>query len=69
LLNDDQRRRLAVKGKMLGRKVLEQVATIVLYGIDNTGLCREQREACHYHSGAKLLHSSTFVPDFPNFHQ
>ncbi len=29
LLNDDQRRRLAVKGKMLGRKLLEQMATIV----------------------------------------
>ena len=28
LLNDDQRRRLAVKGKILGRKMLEQVATI-----------------------------------------
>jgi putative transposase len=29
LLNDDQRRRLAVKGKILGRKLLEQLATIV----------------------------------------
>jgi transposase InsO family protein len=29
ILNDDQRRRLAVKGKVLGRKLLEQVATIV----------------------------------------
>lgn len=29
LLNDDQRRRLAVKGKLLGRKVLEEIATIV----------------------------------------
>ena len=29
LLNDDQRRRLAVKGIILGRKMLEQVATIV----------------------------------------
>jgi len=29
LLNDDQRQRLAVKGKILGRKLLEQVATIV----------------------------------------
>jgi putative transposase len=28
-LNDDQRRRLAVKGKVLGRKVLQQVAGIV----------------------------------------
>ena len=28
-LNDDQRRRLAVKGKVLGRKVLGQVAGIV----------------------------------------
>jgi len=28
-LNDDQRRRLAVKGKILGRKMLEQLATIV----------------------------------------
>ena len=29
LLNDDQRRRLAVKGKVIGRKMLEQLATIV----------------------------------------
>ena len=29
LLNDNQRRRLAVKGKVLGRKALQQVATIV----------------------------------------
>jgi Integrase core domain len=29
LLNDDQRRSLAVKGKILGRKMLAQVATIV----------------------------------------
>ena len=29
LLTDDQRRRLAVKAKMLGRKVLEELATIV----------------------------------------
>jgi len=29
LLNDDQRKRLAVKGKILGRKLLEQVAGIV----------------------------------------
>jgi transposase InsO family protein len=29
LLNDDQRRRLAVKGKLLGRKVLSEIATIV----------------------------------------
>src|SRR5713101_3425588 len=29
LLNDDQRRRLAVKGKGLGRKLLEQIGTIV----------------------------------------
>ena len=29
LLNDDQRRRLAVKGKVLGRKLLHRVATIV----------------------------------------
>ena len=29
LLNDDQRRRLAVKGKILGRKLLENIATIV----------------------------------------
>jgi hypothetical protein len=30
LLNDDQRRRLAVKGEVLGRKMLEQLATIVI---------------------------------------
>ena len=29
LLNDDQRRRLAVKGKVLGRKLLAQVGTLV----------------------------------------
>ncbi len=29
LLNDDQRRRLAVKGKVLGRKLLRGLATIV----------------------------------------
>ena len=29
LLNDDQRRRLAVKGKVLGRKALEEIATLV----------------------------------------
>lgn len=29
MLNDDQRRRLAVKGKVLGRKLLEGIATIV----------------------------------------
>jgi hypothetical protein len=29
LLNDDQRRRLAVKGKVLGRKALHEIATIV----------------------------------------
>jgi hypothetical protein len=29
LLNDDQRRRLAVKGKLLGRKLLLKIATIV----------------------------------------
>ena len=28
LLTDDQRRRLAVKGKLLGRKKLEQVGTL-----------------------------------------
>ena len=29
LLNDHQRRRLAIKGKILGRKVLDELATIV----------------------------------------
>ena len=29
LLSDDQRRRLAVKGKILGRKTLQEIATIV----------------------------------------
>jgi len=29
LLNDDQRRRLAAKGKLLGRKLLSEIATIV----------------------------------------
>ena len=29
LLNDDQRRRLAVKGKVLGRKILETIGTMV----------------------------------------
>jgi hypothetical protein len=29
LLNDDQRRRLAVKGKLVGRNLLSEIATIV----------------------------------------
>jgi putative transposase len=29
LLNNDQRRRLAIKGKILGRKMLNELATIV----------------------------------------
>jgi putative transposase len=29
LLNDNQRRRLAIKGKILGRKMLDELATIV----------------------------------------
>jgi len=29
LLNDDQRRRLAVEAKVLGRKLLEEVGTLV----------------------------------------
>jgi len=29
LLNDDQRRRLAVKGNILGRRALSEIATIV----------------------------------------
>ena len=29
LLNDDQRRRLAVKGKILGRKALQEIGTMV----------------------------------------
>ena len=29
LLTDDERRRLAVKGKVLGRKALQQITTIV----------------------------------------
>jgi putative transposase len=28
LLNDDQRRRLAVKGKILGRKILQQIGCL-----------------------------------------
>ena len=28
LLNDDQRRRLAVKGKVLGHKVLQEIGTV-----------------------------------------
>ncbi len=32
MLNDDQRRRLAVKGKILERKALENIATIVKFG-------------------------------------
>ena len=31
LLNDDQRRRLAVKGRLLGRTLLQKVATIVTH--------------------------------------
>jgi hypothetical protein len=33
LLNDDQRRRLAVKGKILGRKALLEITTIVTHQI------------------------------------
>ena len=29
LLNDDQRRRLAIKGRVLGRRALQEIATIV----------------------------------------
>jgi putative transposase len=32
LFTDDQRRRLAIKGKVLGRKVLQEIATIVTPG-------------------------------------
>jgi len=32
LLNDDQRRRLAMKGKTLGRKALRELATVVRHG-------------------------------------
>jgi hypothetical protein len=35
LLNDDQRRRLAVKGKIRGRKMLEQVGNIVTPDTDS----------------------------------
>jgi len=38
-LNDDQRRRLAAKGRRLGRRVLRQVATIV------TPSCPKSRSA------------------------
>jgi hypothetical protein len=33
LFNDDQRRRLSIKGKILGRKMLDELATIVLWRI------------------------------------
>ena len=36
LLNDDQRRRLAVKGKVLGRKALHEIATIVTVRPENS---------------------------------
>ena len=40
LLNDDQRRRLAVKGKVLGRKVLRELANC------GNGSLVETRRAC-----------------------
>jgi len=42
LLNDDQRRRLAVKGKILGRKRLEEVGT--LFTPDDPALASPQRD-------------------------
>ncbi len=37
LLNDDQRRRLAVKGKILGRKALREITTI--FTPDTISMC------------------------------
>ena len=37
LLNDDQRRRMAVQGKILGRKMLEEVGTRPLVGSQSFG--------------------------------
>jgi hypothetical protein len=41
LLSDEQRRRLAVKGKILGRKLLAQVGTIVTARVALTCRCME----------------------------
>jgi len=53
LLNDGQGRRLAVKGKILGRKMLEQLATIVT----SDTILRWQRELVARHWD----HSSVLV--------
>ncbi len=44
LLNDDQRRRLAVKGKVLGRKALLELATIGASEITSSALGRKWAE-------------------------
>ena len=50
-LNDDQRRRLAAKPKQLGRKALNQVATIVIPDTIKLARCLD-RAAGPNHEGA-----------------
>jgi hypothetical protein len=58
LLSDDQRRRLAVKGKILGRKVLEQRAGIV--GNEKVPACPvHQNVAGSAATGSRLIQEGT----------
>jgi putative transposase len=62
LLDDDQRRRLAVKGKILGRKMQQQVATIVT----SDTILRWQRElvaAKWNYSGRRKKIGRSPIPD------
>jgi hypothetical protein len=54
-LNDDQRRRLAVKGKTLGPKVLGEIATIVTPDTIPRWRTRRWPIECHERLGG-LLH-------------
>jgi hypothetical protein len=56
LLNDDQRRRLAVKGKVLGRKRLEEVGTLFTPDTDrDTKFCEAFRETLKSSGVAPVL--------------
>jgi hypothetical protein len=64
LLDDNQRRRLAVKGKVLGRKVLAQVGTLVTVPVafdpfrivSENGLSEFQQTGCHDSRAVSLDH-------------
>jgi putative transposase len=51
LLNDDNRRQLAAKGKILGRKMLEEPAVIVTPGM----ILRRHRQLLARHCGATAV--------------